>query len=422
MVGVFISELLNEARLAALRRLGLLDTPAEAAFDRLGALATQVVNVPIALVTLVDDTRQFFKSCIGLPEPWATWRETPLSHSFCQHLLKSGEPLMIEDARTHPFFRDNLAIRDLGVIAYLGVPLKLETGEILGSFCVIDTQPRAWTREELQILRSLARSVITEIELRREVLSRQAALQEVEALNRELNAKAIALENIKSELETFTQSVSHDLQAPLRSIQSFSKLLFDRCSAHLPPNCLEFATLLSTSSTRMQTLLDGLETLSGVSKTPLRPTEVNLSEMAKGIFAELQASGPERRIKTKVEEGLVVSGDARLMQVALENLLRNAWKFTTTTPKPTIEVGSKEISKELAIYVRDDGVGFDMKAASKLFGAFQRLNTDFAGTGLGLATVKRIIERHHGRIWAEAEPGKGATFYFVIPRQEHARN
>src|SRR5262245_28839231 len=142
MVEDFIHEVFNPARLAALRRLGLLDTPAEQAFDRLGAVAAKILKSPIALVTLVDDSRQFFKSCRGLPEPWATWRTTPLSHSFCQHVLATNKPLIIRDARKEPLFANNLAIRDLNFIAYLGIPLVLATGEVIGSFCVVDHQPR----------------------------------------------------------------------------------------------------------------------------------------------------------------------------------------------------------------------------------------------------------------------------------------
>jgi signal transduction histidine kinase len=137
----------------------------EEKFDRLSRLATRILHAPVALVSLVDADRQIFKGCIGLPEPWHTRRETPLSHSFCQHTVMSSAPLIIEDARTHPLVADNLAIRDLQIVAYAGIPLRTQTGEVLGSFCVIDTQPRRWTVEELAILQDLAASAVTEIEL-----------------------------------------------------------------------------------------------------------------------------------------------------------------------------------------------------------------------------------------------------------------
>jgi GAF domain-containing protein len=152
-------------RLAELRRVGLLDTPAAGAYDRLARLAARLLNAPVALVSLVDEDRQFFKSCVGLAEPWRNARETPLSHSFCQHALEAGEPLVIEDARTHPLVRDNPAIRDLGVVAYAGAPLVTAGGHALGTLCVIDHKPRAWTRDQIDTLTDLAASVMTEIEL-----------------------------------------------------------------------------------------------------------------------------------------------------------------------------------------------------------------------------------------------------------------
>jgi formate hydrogenlyase transcriptional activator len=161
------SELQNAERLEALRRASILDTPPEASFDRLTKLATRILHVPVALVSLVDENRQFFKSCVGLPEPWASLRQTPLTHSFCKHAVASGQPLIVSDARQDPLVKDNLAVSELGVIAYAGIPLTTTEGLTLGSFCVIDSKPHEWTEEELEILQSLAASVMTEIGTRR---------------------------------------------------------------------------------------------------------------------------------------------------------------------------------------------------------------------------------------------------------------
>src|SRR5437763_2331952 len=150
------SALRDPARLAALRATALLDSPGEEGFDRLTRLATQLLDVPVALVSLVDEDRQFFKSCIGLPEPWLSRRGTALSHSFCQHAVASGEPLVIEDAREHPLVRDNLAITDLDVIAYAGIPLITSEGEALGTFCAIDSRPRRWSDEDVAFVREMA--------------------------------------------------------------------------------------------------------------------------------------------------------------------------------------------------------------------------------------------------------------------------
>lgn len=160
-------------RLEALRSLCLLDTPADPAFDRLTRLVTRILHVPVALVVLVDANRQFFKSQVGMPEPWATNRETPLSHSFCQHVVATGDPLIIQNARQHNLVHDNLAIRDLDVIAYAGIPLKTDSGEVIGSFCAIDSQPHEWSADDISILTDLAASVMTEIELLTELRERQ---------------------------------------------------------------------------------------------------------------------------------------------------------------------------------------------------------------------------------------------------------
>jgi signal transduction histidine kinase len=181
----------DPSRLAALRATGLLDTPPEAAFDRLTRLASHALNVPVALVSLVADDRQFFKSCIGLEEPWASRRGTPLSHSFCQHAVASGEALVIEDARETPLVRDNLAIPDLDVIAYAGVPLKTSDGSVLGTFCAIDHEPRIWTDADLAFVREMAQSAMTEIELR-------SVVRQLEDARAEAEGTAMALRELQA--------------------------------------------------------------------------------------------------------------------------------------------------------------------------------------------------------------------------------
>lgn len=183
----------DPARLAVLRRTELLDSLAEEEFDRLVRLAARVLRVPVALVSLVDSNRQFFKSCVGLGEPWASQRETPLSHSFCQHAVISREPLIIDDAREHPLVQDNLAIRDLNVIAYAGIPLITRDGAALGSFCAIDNVPRVWSSDEIAIVKDLAAAVMTEIELRLAIRASELQLAEAE---RERAEKAAILESI----------------------------------------------------------------------------------------------------------------------------------------------------------------------------------------------------------------------------------
>src|SRR5579859_1538437 len=187
----------DPTRLVALRDSGLLDSPPEAAFDRFTRLARRLLHVPVALVSLVTDDRQFFKSAAGLAEPWATRRETPLSHSFCQYVVRTGEPFVVDDARAHPWVHDNPAIQDLGIMAYAGVPLTTPDGQVLGSCCVIDTQPRAWTGEELALLEDLAATIRTELTLRRELRIQQRL--------------AGALSESESRFRTFIESLGEGL-------------------------------------------------------------------------------------------------------------------------------------------------------------------------------------------------------------------
>lgn len=177
----------NEKRLAALRSTCLLDTPVDPTFDRLTRLATRILNAPVSLVSLVDENRQFLKSQVGLPEPYATIRETPLTHSFCQHTVATNAPLVVTNAREHPLVYDNLAIDDLNVIAYAGIPLVTSSGEVIGSFCVIDSQPRIWKDSEIEILSDLAKSVMTEVELQTELRERERITRELDTSRRFLD-------------------------------------------------------------------------------------------------------------------------------------------------------------------------------------------------------------------------------------------
>jgi GAF domain-containing protein len=171
----------NVGRLAALHRSGLLDSPAESAFDRFTRLATRVLRAPTALISLVDHDRQFFKSAVGLGEPWASRRETPLSHSFCKHVVASGEAMVIGDARVVPTVRDSPAVGQMNVIAYAGMPLRSRDGHVLGTLCVVDEKPREWSRTDLDVLQDLAACVSDEIELRTLVRETEAARKDAEA-------------------------------------------------------------------------------------------------------------------------------------------------------------------------------------------------------------------------------------------------
>lgn len=235
----------------------------------------------------------------------------------------------------------------------------------------------------------------------------------------EKTAAMARLDAINEELESFSYSVSHDLRAPLRSIDGFSKAVLEDWGERLDEQGRRYLERIRANANRMRQLIDDMLSLSRVSRTELRPLPVDLSAMAEEIVEGLREGDPGRQVEVEIEPALEVRGDKRLLGIALENLLRNAWKFTCRAEGARIEVGSVERDGERLWFVRDNGAGFDMADAGKLFRPFSRLHRaeDFPGTGIGLATVQRIVHRHGGRIWAEAKPGQGATFWFTVPEQ-----
>jgi PAS domain S-box-containing protein len=233
----------------------------------------------------------------------------------------------------------------------------------------------------------------------------------------EIKAIEAALRLSNRELEAFSYSVSHDLRAPLKTIDGFSQLLAKQLHADDSAKVHHYMSRIRNGVAHMGQLIESLLALAQVSRNTLQPVPLNLSEIAATVFSELQAGEPDRQITVAVEPGLLVEADEGLLSVALENLLGNAWKFTSRRTDAEIAVGRRQkAGTEDVFFVSDNGAGFDMAHADRLFGAFQRLHSaaEFPGTGVGLATVSRVIARHGGRIWAESQPGIGTTFFFTL--------
>jgi len=243
--------------------------------------------------------------------------------------------------------------------------------------------------------------------------------QRVEARTRELAAERAKLQAANKELEAFSYSVSHDLRAPLRSIDGFSRILLEDYADKLDEDGRENLHTVRAATQRMAVLIDDMLQLSRITRSEMRREMVDLGAIADEVARELQRAEPERRVEVVIHPHLSAVADGRLVRVVLENLIGNAWKFTGRQPEARIEIGRAHVPDGPAFYVRDNGVGFDMTYVHKLFGAFQRLHTatEFPGTGVGLATVQRIVHRHGGRVWAEGRPGRGAAFYFTLPEE-----
>jgi len=246
--------------------------------------------------------------------------------------------------------------------------------------------------------------------------------REVEKSITELNQRLLTQNDelvvMNKELEAFSYSVSHDLRTPLRAIDGFSRVLEEELRETSNEACLGYLSRVRSAAQRMGCLIDDLLKLSRITRADMVINEVNLSLVARQLEHNLHQQSPERIAEFAIDS-IKVRGDERLLTVALENLLNNAWKFTSKNRQTLIELGSVEQENETVYFVRDNGVGFDMNYADKLFGAFQRLHSDeaFSGTGIGLATVARVIHKHGGRIWAESAPNQGTSFYFTLGRQ-----
>jgi signal transduction histidine kinase len=245
--------------------------------------------------------------------------------------------------------------------------------------------------------------------------------QEIAYLNATLATRADELEAANRDLESFNRTVSHDLRAPVIGIANFCRIILEKYGPSLDEKCAQYFRVIHDESLRMGRLINTLLDFSRMSRQEMHVQEVNLSAMAQVISHELQLTDPGRRVEFFISDHLSCRGDQELLKVAMSNLLANAWKYSSKEALSTIEFGTIDGADPApTFYVRDNGVGFDNNYADKLFGLFQRLHSsdEFEGHGIGLVTVERIIHRHGGRVWAESEEGKGATFYLTLKGEE----
>jgi len=335
----------------------------------------------------------------------------PLANTPCANVIK-------QETCTYPnnvqeLFPDDQLLVDMNAQSYIGTPLFNSKGAPIGLIVVIDSKPLKHIEQVTEILQIFSARATAELERSQAQQQLQKHRDHLEELVIE---RTTALEAANKELESFSYSVSHDLRAPLRAIDGFSLAVLEDNADRLNAESRDNLERVRRGAQRMSVLIDDMLQLSRVTLHEIRREKVQLSVIATEVLGGLEESDPDRKVEQTIASEINVEGDSHLLKIVLDNLLGNAWKYTGKTVNPKIEFGVTQKDGEVVYFVKDNGVGFDMQYAGKLFGAFQRLHLeeDFPGSGIGLATVQRILHRHGGHIWVEAEEGKGATFYFAL--------
>jgi len=328
----------------------------------------------------------------------------PMSACISGWVMLNRRQVIISDIYADPRIPHE-AYRPTFVKSLAMVPIRtLDPLGAIGNYWAKSHTP---TAEEVRLLQALADTTAVAME----------NIRVYSELEQRVKDRTASLEAANGELEAFSYAVSHDLRAPLRHINGFAHLLGEDCGDQLNEAGKSHLQNIQNSAFRMSELIDDLLALSRTTQSALRREPVDLSEIAGEAIENLRTSEPTRQVEVVIAEHLYAECDARLIRVAFENLLSNAWKFTAKKSTPKIEVGSiLTDDKQTAYFVRDNGAGFEMKHSARLFGVFQRLHSEaeFPGNGIGLATVRRVIQKHNGKIWAQSVPGEGTTFFFTL--------
>jgi signal transduction histidine kinase len=397
----------NPRRIAALERVALLDTPAEEEFDRLTRLATKLLHVPVAVVSLVGAEREFLKSSVGLPEPWATLREVPLSHSFCKYVVALREPLIVTDTVHHPLVGSSPAIHELGVVTFAGIPLFTSDGHVLGSFCVIGTEPRVWTEDEIDILKELTASAITEIELRsavqalqknqdeleRRVAERTAALTQSSQRLRLLSAQLVNLQELER------RHLARELHDEVGQVLTGLKMMLETSDGHardsVQPVLATAVEILGDLIVRVRDLSLTLRPLilDDQGLLPALQWQLRRFSQQTGVIIRFEHAGLERRFSPDVEIAAY-----RVVQEALTNVARHAGES-----KVWIEIWADDA--HLGIQVRDQGKGFDAPAAFT------------EHRGCGLIGMRERVSLLGGSFSLKSRPGHGTSIIVEFPLQ-----
>lgn len=369
--------------------------------------ARQLSGADGATFVLRDADRSYYADEEAIAPLWKG-RRFPLSTCISGWAMLNRSAVAIEDIYADPRIPAD-AYRPTFVKSLVMVPIR--TADPVGAIGCYWATMRRTTDEEVRLLQALADSTSVAME----------NIRIHSELDRRVAERTAELETALLELESFSYAVSHDLRAPLRSIEGFSSALLEDYAARLDGPGRDYLDRVCSAARRMNVLIEDLLRLSQVTRFEIERERMDLSAIARAAADEVAAAYPERQVRLVIQNGISVYGAKRLLHIVLRNLLDNAWKFTARTAGAVVEFGVLEQEADQRIYfVRDNGAGFNMAYADKLFAPFRRLHaeSEFPGTGIGLATVQRIVKRHGGRIWAEAQPGKGAAFFWTLAEGE----
>tara|TARA_R110002051_G_scaffold172583_1_gene242895 strand:- start:62 stop:1432 length:1371 start_codon:yes stop_codon:yes gene_type:complete len=425
-------------RIKLLQSYSILDSLPEIEYDNLTKLAAEICKTPVSLISLVDDSRQLFKSHYGFE-----LEETPREQSFCAHAINGdGSIFMIEDTRLDARFKDNpLVTGRPDIIFYAGVPLKNSLGLPLGTLCVIDHEPRILSKNQIEALNIISEQVMSLLELRKSKLELDNAHTELTKLSdklekmvssrtKELESKNKELEAINAELQSFTYIASHDLQEPLRKIQIFISQLEENEFDNLTENGRYKFDRIRLAAFRMQNLIQDLLAYSVTENTGLKTEKVSLKSLVDETMDALKEELKKRGTTVVVSDNCNMDVVPSQFNQFFYNLFSNAIKFAKVDGPSSITLSGQTVeghqypdlplkknSRYTRILISDNGIGFEQCYSDKVFGIFQRLHNqaEFQGTGIGLAIVKKVILNHNGFIRVESSSGKGAQFEIFLP-------
>ena len=379
--------------------------------------ARELIGAETLMIPLLNQTREqyVYAAASGKDAESIVGTTFPVRIGMCGWVLRNKRPMLYGESSAWPM--DEITHWEQGQVSALLVPLISQNKIIGGLSGTGKAGGKSFTTRDMELLTLFSHQVSVAIENARLFQEIQQAMA---SLEQRVQSRTQELELANQELAAFSYSVSHDLRAPLRSIDGFSQALLEDYGAHLDEEGQGYLERLRANALRMGELIDAMLMLSRVTRTDLHQASVDLSALALNITGKLQEAEPDRSITLDIEPGMLAYGDPALLDALLVNLFSNAWKYTGNVAHPHIKFSTTELNGKDCFCVRDNGAGFNMALADKLFKPFQRLHTarEFEGTGVGLATVQRIINRHGGWIHAEGATGHGAAFFFKLARDD----